>query len=160
MQKILETIWAFMLTIDLREIMYAAVGVFLGFWLAIKGDNSQEKKKETENAMQCIRELINELNTIKEQLKDSSFNTNTKCYIDPLKTPVWNSLISSNGIQSLSKQKQKMESKGKSVVWYKQLFEMYGQIKEFNMWCDLFSEQVFYASILTGNNNGEKQLRN
>ena len=154
--RTINIIIEFIQSIDLREIVYAAVGAFLGFWLALKGDSRQEKKKDTDDAMQCIHELITELVKIKGYLNDSSFNTSTKCYIDPLKTPVWNGLISSNSIQYLSKQKQKMESKGKNVLWYKHLFEVYGQIKEFNMWCNLFSEHLFNASIIIGNNNRER----
>ena len=142
----------FLKTIDVKELIYAAAGAFIGFWLAIKGDNKQEKKKESEDAKQCIKELITELEDIKVNLINPEFNPREKCYIDPLKTPVWNGLISSNSIQCLSKQKQKMEVKRKNVIWYKHLFEVYGQIKEFNMWCNLLSEQIASSSIMIDSN--------
>ena len=75
--KILEAIWNFILTIDLREIVYAAVGAFLGFWLAIIMEKSSDKKKEKETIKNMLKNMMEEMKDLSDHIKSSidSYNT-------------------------------------------------------------------------------------
>lgn len=129
---------------------------FIGFGLALKGEDEREKRGEIESALQCIVDIKNELAEVRKQLDNDNIDIENKCYIDPLKTPVWDGLIYTNKLQLLTKLKQTMEKKGKSVYWYKQLFEIYDYINEFNKWSNLFTEKYFDLMINNEINNSEK----
>lgn len=122
---------------------------FLGFLLALKGDTWHEKKKDEEDAFQCVSDLISELRLIR--LYIDSLDLKNKCYISPLKTPVWDGMASSNKIQLLAKLEQSFSKKKRSTQWYRHLFELYGTVDEFNRWCDLFTEKNYDAMLFFDN---------
>lgn len=127
---------------------------FFAFWLALKGNSYQEKKKDNADAKQCIEDLADELNEIKNNLVE--LDLNNECYIDPLKTPVWDGIVLTNKIQLLAKYNQKKRKSKNTIKWYKQLFEIYGKIDEFNNWCNLLSEKNYSAIIHFGLQNDQK----
>lgn len=119
---------------------------FIGFFLALKGEKLNERRKDKEDAIQCLDDIREELILISSYI--NKLDLQRKCYISPLKTPVWNGMIGTNKVQLLTKYQQAMHKKRMSTVWYDHLFEVYGSIDEFNRWCDLFTETNYEAMLL------------
>lgn len=129
----------------------------IGFWLALKGNDYQEKRKEINSAKQCINDLKEELKNIDLLIK-SLDNFDEGCYIDPLKTPVWTGLKNTNKLQLLAKLRQDQINKKEEVLWYNLLFEVYERIEEFNKWCNLFTEKAYSALLMQKMSGGKNIL--
>ena len=76
--NIIDSILHFFLTIDIREIIYAAVGAFLGFGLAILMEKKSDKKKEKETIKNSIDNILKELKDIYDTISDSIDDYNDK----------------------------------------------------------------------------------
>lgn len=87
------SIWNFILSIDLREILYAAIGAFFGFWLALILEKNSERKSKEELIETSLKNLIIELKEIEEALKNS--NANQKLIID---IPIYEASVQSGNI--------------------------------------------------------------
>lgn len=90
---VLRIIGDFIVSIDLREIIYAAIGAFLGFWSAIILDNKSKKKSEAELINTSLKNLRIELEDIYNALQDASVGQNIVIY-----TPIYDASVNSGNI--------------------------------------------------------------
>ena len=103
----------FILTIDLREIFYAAVGAFLGFWLAIVLEKSSTRKKEIETIRSLIKNLLTELCEIEDSILTTS--KDRRLIID---LPIYEASIQSGNILAFV-----------DKAYYGRLLKTYSKIK-------------------------------
>lgn len=124
----------------------------IGFLLALFGEAAYGKIKELEDARQCINDIKKELIDIKEVIQ--KVNPEKNIYIDPIKTPIWDGITNTNKIQLLVKlQQYNKKKKNDEGIWYKNIFLVYNQIKEFNKWCNLLTNLI----VEQGTNNNYTQ---
>lgn len=98
--ELIDIIVNFIFSIDLREIVYAAIGAFLGFWLAIIMEKKSDKKNEAETIRNSLKNMLKELKDISDAIKDSvdaynSTNEFGQLYID---IPIYEAAVQSGNI--------------------------------------------------------------
>lgn len=128
------------------EIVIGIGTTVLGFLLALKGEANREEKKDVQDAKQSIKDIIDELKKL-NRINFISTNGARLYYIDPLKTPIWQGLISTNRLQLIAKLRQKKEQACEDTSWYSELLILYDLIEEFNNFVNLYTENSFQTMI-------------
>ena len=115
----------------LASIVATVIGIFGPFYL----QSVSEKRGKKKRAIQFLRDIDSELNDVARQLR----SVGNDIYINPIKTPMWDSLINTNEIQLFPLLKSKKNSNNMSNLT-KQLFRIYGYIGEYNSWWNMYSQ--------------------
>lgn len=125
------------------------VGIFVPFWV----QSGREKKQHRKDALLKVEQIITELNKVKEDILSIS---PTSLNINPLKTPIGDSLLNSNEMQLLADLQRyylkKSEKRGnktgirEDIDWYKLIFEVYSVLSEYNHWWNLYTEHFVSIS--------------
>ena len=118
--KIINAIVDFVLSIDLREIVYAAVGAFLGFWLAIIMEKKSDKKKEEETIKNSLKNILEEIKDISKTINESidAYNQTNELGQLFIDIPIYEAAVQSGNILVLV---------GKP--YYADLLKLYSYIK-------------------------------
>ena len=122
----------------LAGLVATVIGIFGPFYL----QSIIERRNKRQRAIQYLNDIKKELKSIKEQLLAVQ---TTDIYINPIKTPMWDSLINTNEIQLLSL--LNIKRIGSNVANpTKQIFQIYDLINEYNSWWNMYSQGAVVGS--------------
>ena len=128
---ILSDLWPGDWSQFLSELVATIVGIFGPFYLQFLS----EQKRKRNNAIKYLCDIKKELIDINRQLTSIK---ETDIYLNPVKIPVWDSLINTNEIQILSTLNKKKQSN--TIYITKQLFQTYDLINEYNLWWNMYTQ--------------------
>ena len=106
---------------QLVEFIYASFGAFFGFLLAIFSAQRLDARKKRSELEVIEKDVRAELAEKRGELKD--LKDKDTLYINPIKVPYWDSILSSNRLQLLEKGE-----------WLKSVMLTYDLIEDFNQW--------------------------
>ena len=118
----------------IATIIGTVIGIFGPFYL----QSVSERRNKKDRAVQYLSDIKKELRGMKAQF-DAINDKDT--YLSPIKTPVWDSLINTNGIQLFSMLKYK-DKTSDYINLTKQLFQIYDLINEYNLWWNMYAQGV------------------
>jgi hypothetical protein len=118
--KFCEQLTMFWCNSDWSQFLSSIVATLFGFGLAIIGERIYDfiKDKSEQNILSLA--FKKELMKIAVEMDDIDLKL---MYIDPIKTPIWESSLSTNKVALLHKE-----------IWYGDLFRCYAILKEYNDW--------------------------
>ncbi len=131
-------------------------GVYIAMWL----QKYCEQKNDLKTAILCVNSIIEELKIIEE-----NFNTNKIDFQEPnknmIETPIWDGIIHAGMSQQLAKLDNfiKKKFKGQKIdsinVWYREVFDFYNCVKDFNQWGAMYTNT--YLKFLINISKDKKQ---
>lgn len=114
------------------------IGIFGPFYL----QSLIEKRNKKRRAIQHLHDIKKELMSINEQLLAVQMSD---IFINPVKTPLWDSLINTNETQVFSLLNSKIA--GSTISNFtKQIFQIYDLISEYNSWWNMYSQGAVVGS--------------
>ena len=134
--NILSTVWPGNWEQFVPSLVATIIGTVIGIFGPFYMQSVHERCNKKIKAIQCLSDIKKELNEQKEQftaIQDSDI------YLNPIRTPVWDSLINTNEIQLLYLLKNK-DKTSSSINFVKQLFQIYDLINEYNLWCNMYTQ--------------------
>ena len=153
------------------------VGIFVPFWLQRRHDKKQRRK----DAERLIKQIVEELETLRKDMQEREQNMqereqkaterNASLFIDPLLTPIGDSLLNSNGISILTDLQNYLNKKYKRSIirnklianteWVKTISEVYARISNYNILQNKYAEQTIYMlnnfAIIEGNQKSKEE---
>jgi len=117
--------------IDWSQFLPDLIATFIGFLLALSGERMYDKYKDWRESKEIAKLFIAELENMSTIVVRTA-NTSDKSWINPIKTPTWDSAVSSKSIALLAR-----------FSWYNKLFELYDAIKDYNSWHNLRTNLFF-----------------
>ena len=140
---------------DWSQFIPTMIATFVGFILAILGTwiyDTIDKKNECNNLKKDIRnELLKVQNVLIEIEAEDNRAINEKnsiLRINPLKCYIWDSAISANKVNLLTK-----------LVWYSELLQIYDTINDYNEWQLLKSDKILEGKDITAINEHIENLK-
>ncbi|MBO4252101.1 MAG: hypothetical protein J5911_05540 [Clostridia bacterium] len=139
------------ITADWSQFWPGMIATFVGFVLGIFSDRLLIKISESNERKIAKESLLAEIKKIKEEIDSTKSDNEVHFEIQPLKTPVWDSLISTNKIALFSNKKYSKE--------LEHYFDFYALVNEYNKWYELLSQSYFYSTDYKKDNEKLKSIR-
>jgi len=113
------------------------IATFAGFVLALIGERLYDYYKDLREGNELVKAFNREIQTILSEVKKVRDNGNS-VWINPIKIPIWDSVISTNKISLLC-----------NYNWYSDLFRLYNEIKDYNEWHFIRTQQHYSGGDVT-----------
>ncbi len=116
---------------DWSDFGSSLLATFIGVLLALAGERLYDCYKDWREGVNLIKMFQRELSTTKDIIEKVNSATNMT-WINPIKVPIWESVINTNRISLLS-----------SHMWYSDLLSLYDDIKDYNEWHLIRTKQYY-----------------
>lgn len=130
--------WSGLISGFISGLFTTIIGTLIGVFLPFYKQSKNERDNKRERAVNCLRDILDEIADIKNQLQKINDNSGL-IYFYPIKTPVWDSLINTNETQLLSLLKNK-DKTFDSQNFTKQIFQLYNLVNEYNSWWNIYTQ--------------------
>lgn len=136
--------------IDWHEAINAAVGTFIGILSAVISSWVYDYIKEKRDKKQLIESLKEELDGVLSEIEKadsylreevSSASRDHVLLVNPLKSYIWESVVSNSSISSISNEN-----------WYRTLLSIYHSVKEYNTWELMRTQRLLEGANVEGIN--------
>ena len=129
----------FFSSVDWSQFLPSIIATLIGFFLAIVFqqwiyDVVRDKFTNRRKAVEQIHEICGELKEIEDYLiKEDNSKEDNRYYLNPIKTPIWDSIVNTYEIQNVAAYFDARKKKSE-INEYKEVLIVYDFIAEYNAW--------------------------
>lgn len=105
---------------------------FLGFGLAILGEKLYDSYKNKKECKRLLVSFKSEFRKIIESIRIIEASPTAR-WIKPIKTPVWDSVVSTDKIALID-----------NLIWFPKLYDLYDDIRDYNEWHLLRTNYLYF----------------
>ena len=174
MQWFVEWLKDMTIGMDWHQFIPSLIATFVGIFMPFRLQRRHDKKQRRKDAERLIKQIVEELETLRKDMQEreqKATEKNASLFIDPLLTPIGDSLLNSNGMSILTDLQNYLNKKYKRSIkqnklianteWVKTISEVYARISNYNILQNKYAEQTIYMlnnfAIIEGNQKSKEE---